>query len=134
MRKQIFLFLLLSLVFVSTADAKKKPQIQFEETTVDLGTFPSNDAVRTVTFNFKNVGNGKLVINNVTTTCGCTVADYPKDFIAPGGSGTITVTYDGRNKYPGRFNKGISVFTDNGKHVTRLFIQGIMTAPKQTNN
>ena len=132
MKKIMMLTLMLALICGSVAQAKKKPQIQFEETNIDLGTFPENDPVKTVKFKFKNVGNAKLVINSVSTSCGCTVADYPKDFIAPGATGVITVTYDGKGKYPGRFRKGISVFTNNGKDVTRLYIEGVMTSPKQT--
>ena len=132
MKKTIFITLLLTIFCVGMAQAKKRPQIQFEQTTIDLGTFPESDPVRTVKFKFKNVGNAKLVINRVSTTCGCTVADYPKDFIAPGASGYITITYDGRGKYPGRFRKGISVFTNNGKDIARLYIEGVMTAPQQT--
>ena len=132
MKKTIFITLLLTIFCVGMAQAKKRPQIQFEQTTIDLGTFPESDPVRTVKFKFKNVGNAKLVINRVSTTCGCTVADYPKDFIAPGASGYITITYDGKGKYPGRFRKGISVFTNNGKDIARLYIEGVMTAPQQT--
>ena len=68
MKKTIFMALLLTLFCASMAQAKKKPQIQFEQTTIDLGTFPENDAVRTVQFKFKNVGNAKLVINSVATS------------------------------------------------------------------
>ena len=132
MKKTIFITLLLTIFCVGMAQAKKRPQIQFEQTNVDVGTFPESDPIRTVQFKFKNVGNAKLVINNVTTSCGCTVADYPKDFIAPGASGVITVRYDGKGKFPGRFRKGINVFTNNGKDVTRLYIEGVMTAPQQT--
>ena len=42
------------------------------------------------------------------------------------------ITYDGKGKFPGRFRKGISVFTNNGKEITRLYIEGVMTSPKQT--
>lgn len=132
MKKTILITVILTLFCAGLAQAKKKPQIQFEQTIINLGTFPENDALKTVQFKFKNVGNAKLVINSVTTSCGCTVADYPKDFIAPGASGVITVTYDGKGKYPGRFRKGISVYTNNGKETTRLFIEGNMTSPKQT--
>lgn len=133
MKKTILITLLLTIFCVGMAQAKKRPQIQFEQTTIDLGTFPESDPIRTVKFKFKNVGNAKLVVNRVSTSCGCTVADYPKDFIAPGATGEIIVTYDGKGKFPGRFRKGISVFTNNGKDVTRLYIEGIMTEPQQTN-
>ncbi len=132
MKKYVLLSLLLSILFVGTADAKKKPEIQFEQTTINLGTFTQNNPIHNVVFKFKNVGNGKLVINFVNTSCGCTVADYPKDFIAPGGYGEIKVTYNGKDKYPGKFRKMISVYTNNGKTLTRLYIEGNMLAAQQT--
>lgn len=107
--------------------AKKYPQIKFEKTTIDFGTFSMDEPVRKCTFKFTNVGNAKLVINSVHASCGCTVADYPKDFIAPGASGEITVTYDGSNKMPGRFKKNIQVFSNCKEDMTRIYIQGDMT-------
>lgn len=131
MKKIIFLTCLMALAFVSKAEAKKKPVIQFEQTTIDLGTFTQKDPVHTVTFKFKNVGKSKLVINYVNTSCGCTDAQYPKDFISPGGTGEITVTYNGKDKMPGRFRKVISVYTNNGKDLTRLYIEGNMKMVQQ---
>ena len=132
MKKTIFLTFVISILCVGMAQAKKKPKIQFENTTINLGNFPQNDAIRSVTFKFKNVGEAKLVINYVNTSCGCTVADFPKDFIAPGATGEIKVTYDGSNKYPGHFRKSITVFTNDGQESTRLYIEGNMTIAQQT--
>ena len=122
----------MAVCFVTTAAAKKKPKIQFEQTTINLGTFTQNDPVHTVVFKFKNVGNAKLVINYVNTSCGCTVADYPKDYISPGATGEIKVTYNGKDKYPGRFRKVITVYTNNGQTITRLYIEGNMLAAQQS--
>ena len=132
MKNSIFIMALLSILFVTAAEAKKKPQIQFEQTTIDLGTFSDPTQVHKVVFKFKNVGKAKLVINYVNTSCGCTVAEYPKDFISPGGTGEIKVSYDPKGKFPGPFRKGITVFTNSGKDTTRLFITGKMVAPQQT--
>lgn len=107
--------------------AKKFPQIKFEKTTIDLGTFSMDEPVQKCTFKFTNVGNAKLIINSVHTSCGCTVADYPKDFIAPGASGEITVTYDGSNKTPGPIHKNIQIFSNCKEDLTRIFIKGYMT-------
>lgn len=107
--------------------AKKYPQIKFEKTTIDMGTFSMDTPVQKCTFKFTNVGNAKLVIVSVHPSCGCTVADYPKDFIAPGASGEISVTYSGTGKMPGRFKKSIQVFTNCKEDMTRIFIQGDMT-------
>ena len=132
MKKAIFLSIIMAVLFIDTAQAKKKPKIQFEQTTINLGNFTQNNAVHTVVFKFKNVGNAKLVINYVNTSCGCTVADYPKDYISPGGTGEIRVTYNGKDKYPGKFRKVISVYTNNGQTITRLYIEGNMLAAQQT--
>ena len=124
-----FATLLLLLLLPLAMQAKKKyPVIKFEQTTIDFGAFPQNDARRTCTFAFSNVGQAPLIINYVYTSCGCTVADYPKDPIAPGGRGVITVTYDGSDKMPGRFKKAIQVFTNCKTDLARVFIQGNMTA------
>ena len=133
MKRTLFLTFLLAMLCVGIAEAKKKPQIKYEKTTIDLGTFAENDGPQTAVFKFHNVGKAKLVINYVTTSCGCTVADYPKDFISPGGSGEIKVSYDGHGKMPGKFRKSINVFTNGGKQLTRIYIEGNMTAARQKN-
>lgn len=131
-RRTIFLMLAaLLLVAVdlqaqNTSKQKKKGVIEFEKVHIDLGDFPKADGKKTVKFKFQNTGNGKLVINNVSTSCGCTVADYPKHFIKPGGKGEIVVTYDGTKKVAGKFQKSITVYTDGGKKFTRLHISGYM--------
>ena len=66
----------------------------------------------------------------VNTLLGSTkvhISDYPKDFIAPGASAEITVTYDGSNKMPGRFKKSILVSSNCKENTTHIYIQGDMT-------
>lgn len=109
------------------ASAKKYPQIKFEKTTIDIGKFSMDDPVQKVVFKFTNVGNAKLVITSVHTSCGCTVADYPKDFISPGASGEIAVTYNGSGKMPGKFKKNIQVFSNCKEDMARVFLTGEMT-------
>ncbi len=122
-------FALLTLLMAMTLglSAKKYPVIKFEKTTIDIGTFSMDDPVQKVKFRFTNVGKAKLVINFVHTSCGCTVADYPKDFISPGASGVITVTYNGTGKMPSKFKKHIQVFSNCKDDMVRLFIVGEMS-------
>lgn len=126
MKTKLLIFFALITMAIA-ANAKKYPELKFEKTTVDLGTFCMDDPIQKVTFKFTNVGKAKLVINAVHTSCGCTVADYPKDFIAPGASGEITVTYNGTGKMPGRFKKNIQIFSNCKEDLMRIFIQGEMT-------
>ncbi len=118
---------LLCMLTLSVANAKKMPEIKFEKTTIDLGTFSQDDGIQKCVFRFTNVGNDKLVINNVHTSCGCTVAKYSEEPISPGGSGEISITYNGAGKMPGKFKKSIQVFTNCEKDMVRLFIMGYMS-------
>ena len=44
-------------------------------------------------FKFTNTGNADLVISGCDASCGCTVAEYPHERIAPGKTGYITVSF-----------------------------------------
>ena len=77
--------------------ATQFPQIKFEETTHDFGEIKQNVEVQTL-FQFKNTGKVPLVITNASSSCGCTVPEYPKEAIAPGDSGAIKVVYNGSGK------------------------------------
>jgi len=130
MNKLRFAFVAVALLMVvGVCQAKKKhAQIKYEQTTIDVGTFSQDDPVQKCTFKFYNVGDAKLYINYVHTSCGCTVADFPKDPISPGGSGEITVTYNGTNKMPGKFKKTIQVFSNCKDELSRVYILGNMSA------
>ncbi|MFT3935443.1 MAG: DUF1573 domain-containing protein [Chitinophagaceae bacterium] len=51
-----------------------------------------------VSFRFKNTGSKPLVIESVHPGCGCTVADPPKEPIAPGAEGEIKGSFDSNGK------------------------------------
>ena len=78
---------------------------------IDLGKIPQGKPV-TVTFEFTNKGNEAILISNVATSCGCTVADYSKKPIVANETSTITATYDASAR--GTFTKAITVtFANN---------------------
>jgi hypothetical protein len=51
-----------------------------------------------VAFRFRNSGNNPLIIESVRPGCGCTVADYPKEAIAPGQEAEITGVFDSHDR------------------------------------
>lgn len=118
--------ILIAFMSMMSVSAKKYAQITFEKTTIDTGKFSIDDPVRTVYFKFTNTGKKNLVINYAHAQCGCTVAEYPKDPIAPGAKGEIKVTYNGFGKMPGVFKKSITIRSNSKNEVTRLFITGDM--------
>ena len=75
--------------------AKQLPVMTFEKAEHDFGNIEQGTPQETV-FAFTNTGNAPLIITNATSSCGCTIPDYPKNTpIAPGESGEIVVNYNG---------------------------------------
>ncbi len=71
---------------------------------------------------FKNAGETPLLIQNVTTSCGCAVPEWPKKPLLVGEFSQVSVKYD--TKYPGRFHKTIKVFFNGPKFPVVLKIMG----------
>ena len=106
---------------------EKMAEINFEVTKIDLGTFSEKDGEQKCSFMFTNTGNAPLVINQAFASCGCTVPTYTKDPVKPGEQGKIDVTYNGKGKFPGHFNKTITIRSNAKTEIVRLGIEGTMT-------
>ena len=130
--KKIIIMTLMMLCTFGYASAQNKADIKFDKTTHNFGTFSEKSPVQKCTFTFTNVGNAPLVINQAIASCGCTVPTYTKEPIAPGQSGKIDVTYNGKGKFPGNFKKTITVRTNGKTEMTRLYITGNMVTGKES--
>ncbi len=99
------------------ADAGKgTPKIVFEKLTHDFGQMKPESEV-TFDFNFKNEGDGVLEIQNVRSSCGCTVVVPDKRSLAPGESSFLKVRYHaGRGS--GMVEKKITVYNNDPKQST----------------
>jgi hypothetical protein len=73
--------------------ATSAPKIEVVTKLHDFGTATEGEKLQHV-FEVKNTGAGPLVIDRVTTSCGCTAAVVKSKEIAPGASGEIEVTFD----------------------------------------
>jgi hypothetical protein len=73
-------------------DNTPKTTIVFDKYDHDFGNI-KQDTENRHTFSFTNTGNHPLIIESATGSCGCTVPNYPKEPIPPGGVGTIDVEY-----------------------------------------
>lgn len=124
MKKIIFMMMLL---MTTVVNAFGQAEIKFDKVSYSFGTFSENDAVQKTTFTFTNVGDKPLVINQAVASCGCTVPKYTKQPVLPGKKGEITVTYNGKGKFPGHFKKTITVRTNGKVEMVRLYIEGDMT-------
>ena len=63
---------------------EKYPEITFEKTTQDFGLFDRAHGDKTCWFVFKNTGDKELMILSASSSCGCTVPEFPKTAIMPG--------------------------------------------------
>lgn len=101
--------------------------IKFETTEYDFGDIMEGEKV-SYSFKFNNVGKDDLVITSVSTTCGCTVTDFPKDPLKPGESGTIVVTFNSSGR-SGKQVKVITVATNANPSMSQLTIKANVRKP-----
>ncbi len=78
-------------------ESVKMPRLTFDQDLHDFGRLSAGENI-SYSFHFRNTGNADLVITDCSATCGCTVASYPKERIAPGQDGYVTVTFNSRGK------------------------------------
>jgi hypothetical protein len=84
---------LLVTLAVAACASVGQPDIELAQAATDLGEV-RNGEVREFTVAVRNVGDGPLVIEAVTTSCGCTTATVTPETILPGESGSLNVAYD----------------------------------------
>jgi hypothetical protein len=113
-----------------TADKGKLPVIKFKETSFDYGKIIQGEKVAH-SFEFTNEGKSNLVIASAKGSCGCTVAEPPKEPIPPGGTGKIDVVFDSNGK-SGVISKSISVLTNCEPNTVILTIGGEVIVPSTT--
>lgn len=98
------------------------PVFSFEKTEHDFGQIKQGEKV-VYTFKFTNTGKKDLVITSATGSCGCTVPQYPKMPIPPGGQGMIDITFDSSGK-SGKQHKTITIVANTVPNTTILSIKG----------
>ena len=109
--------------------AKNLAVMTFESTEYDFGTIEQGTQVEKV-FKFTNTGNAPLIITNATSSCGCTIPQYPKNTpIAPGDSGELLVKYNGSGK--NQVTKTVTVTANTLKGSEQIVIRAFVNAKDQ---
>ncbi|HEY0652513.1 MAG TPA: DUF1573 domain-containing protein [Chryseosolibacter sp.] len=125
----LFSLLLVASVFAQEKDVKVKPSkalvdqpvFTWASTTHDFGKIKQGVPV-THEFTFTNTGDVPLIISTVQASCGCTIANYTKDPVAPKGTGFIKATFNAASI--GVFTKTLTVNANTAEGVVYLTIKG----------
>jgi len=116
-------YLLLALLVLGADVAAAQPAIRFDPEVYTFQPILEGDAVE-VAFAFRNMGAQPLVIHDVSTSCGCTTAEYPSGPLKPGERGAVRTTFQSRG-YSGDVDLTLLVKSNDTKDPMRtLHIRG----------
>lgn len=136
MKKVMVLIVLLTGSFISMAQSTKAVSgavITWDKATHDFGEIMQGDKVEHA-FHFTNTGNKELVITNVEVTCGCTTPKgWPRDPIAPGSGGELTVAFNSTGKI-GKQNKVITITSNSVGTVNQVMFSATVLPKKDPGN
>jgi hypothetical protein len=93
MKRWLSLLLLLWGITAVLVACRSQPQIAIPESRLALGNVVNGEII-TRAVNVQNTGQTDLVIETVTTTCGCTEARLDPMVIPAGGSGSLEIVFD----------------------------------------
>jgi hypothetical protein len=97
-----------------------------DSSSYDFGTVQEGEVVEH-SFRFRNDGEYPLILSNITSSCGCTTPEWPKEPIASNATSNIKVRFDTRNK-PGPQVKTITVYANTEPAFSELRLRGIVNA------
>ena len=98
--------------------------IRFNEEMHDFGTIKMSDGKTNTIFTFVNCGDKPLVIDRVTTSCGCTVSEWTKTPVSTGETGYVKATYNPTQ--PASFDRTLTVYTSGNPSPITLRIKGMV--------
>jgi len=113
----------------ATHDSANFTTIQWLDTVKDMGTITEGQKLE-VSFRFRNSGDKPLVIERVTPTCGCTVADPPKEPIAPGKEGEIKGVFDSNGRI-GPNHKTLTVVANTKPSTDKFLVFNVIVNKKE---
>jgi len=93
------------------------PNIKFSKLNFNFGTIEKGEVISRY-ISFKNDGKRDLVISNVKSSCGCTVADWPKNPIAPNHSDSLLLELNS-SSLNGKIMKTVTIIS-NSKPNTKV--------------
>lgn len=98
--------------------------LRFDKVVHNFGKIPADAGEQVCEFTYTNVSDSPVVINNILSSCGCSVPDWSKAPVMPGKSGKIKVTYlNDQGPYP--FDKNLTLYISSSEKPVILRITGV---------
>lgn len=139
--RNLFALLFLSLLFtgglaaqtfgdgnLNLSTAKGEPAIEFENSTIELGTFKKGDVV-TLDVAFKSVGGEDLEVAHVKPSCSCSDLTWTETAIPSGESGNIHAEIDTKDMEAGEKTKYFTVIYNGNPGVERVTVKFELKEP-----
>lgn len=117
---RLFFFSMTCLLMSSVAYGQSA--LTFEAKEIDLGYMPEDTGNVVVDFKWNNTSNTGVLIKEIDTHGGSSIVSYPKDTIARGTKGKITIRVNPKNR-PGPFVRRITLMTLPDSIVQDLYIK-----------
>ncbi|MBC7449545.1 MAG: DUF1573 domain-containing protein [Hymenobacteraceae bacterium] len=99
----------------------------FSEKEFAFGDIKQGDVVKH-TFTFTNTGKKPIIIENASSSCGCTVPTYPREPVAPGAKGQIDVQFNSAGKHD-QVVKVVSIRANTVPNINEVTIKANVLTP-----
>lgn len=111
------------LIIGEVTAATAAPRLKIEPKQADLGEIQQGDKIEQI-FQIKNTGDAPLKIEQVKTSCGCTVAMPSQSLLSPGERGELKAVFNSSG-FSGNISKIVYVYTnDPTSKVTEVVMKG----------
>lgn len=84
--------------------------MEFEDRILDFGTIEEDGGPVSGIFKWHNAGDRPVSLVKVNTTCSCAVPEYSREYVSPGDTGTLKITFHPQG-HPGKISRKIIVFS-----------------------
>jgi len=127
MKKIGLMICLAALTVAGCTSSSKQPEVGFKTTmkvdpVYNAGKVAVGEIIN-AKFDVENTGDEPLILSDVRGTCGCTVASFSQDPIAPGEKGFVKATVNTSGFHTGLVKKSITMLSNTTPAQTMVVVQ-----------
>jgi len=123
--------ILIGISYIGINAQTVSPKMVFQNTVHNFGKIKETGGKVEFIFTFKNMGSEPVIINGVSSSCGCTTPSWSKKPVPPGGTGYVKAVFDPIHR-PGKFHKTVTVKSNAENSPIVLQISGEVTPKVST--